>query len=129
MPFYENEFHLYNKSNQMFLIHFSIHFQQVFWFIWSNVPAKAWQFSIEICFVTKFARGNLALKTPATEVLNSGVVIYLSWLWLLSLFSISVFLTRLLTLGILFSTVVNAVFVAKSLTLGILPSISEILVL
>ena len=37
------------------------------------------------------------------------------------------FLTRLLTLGILFSTVVNAVFVAKLLTSGILPSISLIL--
>ena len=41
----------------------------------------------------------------------------------------SVFLTKLLTLGILFSTVVNAVVVAKLLTLGILPSISVILVL
>ena len=47
----------------------------------------------------------------------------------ISLFSIpvtlvlySVLLTRLLTLGILFSTVVNAVFVAKLLTSGILPS-------
>ena len=35
-------------------------------------------------------------------------------------FSVIVFLTKLLTLGILFSTVVNAVFVAKLLTLGIL---------
>ena len=49
----------------------------------------------------------------------------------ISLFSIpvtlvlySVLLTRLLTLGILFSTVVNAVFVAKLLTSGTLPSIS-----
>ena len=41
-------------------------------------------------FVTKFACANLALKTSAAKVLNSGVVIYLSWLWLLSLFSISV---------------------------------------
>ena len=39
------------------------------------------------------------------------------------------FLTKLLMLGILFSTVVNANFVAKSLTSGILPSISLILVL
>ena len=45
---------------------------------------------------------------------------------LLSLFSISIII-RLLTLGILFSTVVNAVFVAKLLTSGILPSISLIL--
>ena len=39
------------------------------------------------------------------------------------------FLTTLLTLGILFSTVVNAVFVAKLLISGVLPSISFILVL
>ena len=39
------------------------------------------------------------------------------------------FLTKLLTLGILFSTVVNAVFVAKLLISGILASISVILVL
>ena len=80
-------------------------------------------------FITKFVLDNLALKTSAAKVLNSKVVIYLSSFWLLSLFSISVFLTRLLTLGILFSTVVNAVFVAKLLISGILPSISVILVL
>ena len=39
------------------------------------------------------------------------------------------FFTKLLILGILFSTVVNAAFVAKPLMLGILPSISVILVL
>ena len=64
------------------------------------------------------------------------MVIYLSWLRLLSLLSISlisvlqsVFLKRLLPSGILFSTVVNAVFVAKLLTSGTLPYISVILVL
>ena len=74
-------------------------------------------------FIPKFARDNFALKTSAAKVLNSGVVIYLSWLWLLSLLSISVILvlwsvsiTRLLTLGILFSTAANAVFVAKLVT-------------
>ena len=41
-------------------------------------------------FVIKFACANLALKTSVAKVLNSGVVVYLSWLWLLSLFSISV---------------------------------------
>ena len=89
---------------------------------------------LKFVLVTKFACDNLALKTSAAKVLSSGVVIYLSWLWLLSLFSISValvlesvFLTRLLTLGILFSTVVNVVFVAKLLTWGILSSISRIL--
>ena len=39
------------------------------------------------------------------------------------------FLTKLLILGILFSTVVNAEFVAKPLLLDILPSILMILVL
>ena len=63
------------------------------------------------------------------------MVIYLSWLRLLSLFSISlisvlqsVFLKRLLPSGILFSTVVNAVFVPKLLTWGIWSYISVILV-
>ena len=91
----------------------------------------------KIVFVTKFACANIAFKTSAAKVLNSGVVIYLSWLWLLSLFSISVILvlcsvsiTRLLALGILFSTAANAVFVAKLVvTWGILLSISVILVL
>ena len=40
-------------------------------------------------FVVKFACAILALKTLAVNLLNSGVVIYLSGLWLLSLFSIS----------------------------------------
>ena len=39
------------------------------------------------------------------------------------------FLTRLLTSGILFSTVVNAVFVVKLLTSAVLLSISVILVM
>ena len=40
-------------------------------------------------FVVKFTCAILALKTLAVNLLNSGVVIYLSGLWLLSLFSIS----------------------------------------
>ena len=39
----------------------------------------------------------------------------------------SVFLTRLLTLGILFSTVVNVVFVTRLQASGVLSSISVIL--
>ena len=39
----------------------------------------------------------------------------------------SAFLTNILTLGILFSTVANSGFVTKLLTSGILPSISVIL--
>ena len=71
-------------------------------------------------FVIKLACANLALKTSTANLLNSGVSIYLS---------LVCFLTKLLTLGILFSTVVSAVFVAKPLTSGILPYISVILVL
>ena len=86
-------------------------------------------------YVTKFARANPAPKTSAVNLLNSGVVIYLSWLWSATLFSISpmfvlqsAFLTQLITLGILFSIAVNAEVVAKPLTLGIL-IISPILTL
>ena len=43
-------------------------------------------------FATKFGCFDLALKASAAKVLNCGVVIYLSWLWLLTLFSISVIL-------------------------------------
>ena len=60
-------------------------------------------------FVTKFGCANLALKTSVAEVLNSGVVIYLSWLRSVSFFSSSLsfvswfaFLTKLLTSAILF---------------------------
>ena len=81
-------------------------------------------FTSKSVIVIKLACANPTLKTSAAKVSNPGVVIYLSWLWSVSLFSISVtfelqsvFLTKLLTLGILFSTAVNAVFVAKLLTL------------
>ena len=77
-----------------------------------------------------------SIKKIVAKVLNSEVSIYLLWLWLLSLFSISVtlvlqsvFLTKLLRVGILFSTVVNAAFVAKLLISGILLYNSVILVL
>ena len=44
-------------------------------------------------FVIKFACANFALKTSAAELLSSGVVIYLSWLWSVSFFSNSVIFT------------------------------------
>ena len=77
-------------------------------------------------FVTKFASANLAAKPFAIKLLNSEVVIYLSWSWSVTFFSIllifalsSVFLTKLLTSGILFSAAVNAELVSKPLILGI----------
>ena len=86
-------------------------------------------------FVIKFACFNLAGTSSAVSLLNSGVVIYLSWLWSLISFSMllnfglqAVFLTRLLTSGILFWTAVNPVFVAKPLKYRILPSVSVIFV-
>ena len=108
-------------------------------FIFSNFSNTTQQFRIwtsESVFVTKLACTNIALKTSVSNLLNSEVSIYLWWFWPLSLFSISVilvlqsvFLNKLLTLGILSSKVLNAVFVAKLLISGILPSISVILVL
>ena len=34
-------------------------------------------------FVTKFACANIAVKTSAESLFNSGVVIYFSWLWVI----------------------------------------------
>ena len=87
-------------------------------------------------FVIKLACANLVLKRSVANLLNSGVSIYLSWLWFLNLFSVSVifvlqlvFSTKLLTLGLLFSAVVNTVLAAKLLISGILFSNSVILTL
>ena len=73
-------------------------------------------------FVTKSACFNFTLKRSAAKVLNFGNVVYLSWLWSVKFFSISeifvpysvfFFSTKLLVLGILFSTTVNAEVIAK----------------
>ena len=87
-------------------------------------------------FVNKFAFANLAEIFPAVNLLNSGVVIYLSCFWSIIFFKISltfvswsVFFIRLLTSGTLFSTAVNAEVVAKSLILGISVLTSFIFVL
>ena len=64
--------------------------------------------------LAKFACANLAAKFSPLKLLNSWVVIYLSWLWSVSFF------TKLLTLGILFSTAARAVVVAKLVISGIL---------
>ena len=72
-----------------------------------NVASKS------VLFI-KFVFANLALKTSASKVWSSNIFI------LIMISKLSVFLTKLLTLGILFLTAVNAVFVAKLLTSGIL---------
>ena len=81
--------------------------------------------ALKSVFVIKFACTILALNKLVAKVLNFEVSVYLSWLWSVSLFSISVilvlksvFLTKLLIPGILFSTVINTVFVAKLLVSG-----------
>ena len=90
-------------------------------------------FIIKICLtykisflLAKFACFNLAAKFSDVNLLNSGIVIYLSLVWSVIFFSISlifvlysVFSTKLLTLGILFSTAWRAVLVAKLVILGI----------
>ena len=87
-------------------------------------------------FAIRFTCTDLAAKISAVNVLNYGVVIYLSWLWSVRIFSILLifvswfdFLTKLLTPSVLFSTVVNPEVVAKPLMLGILLSISLVLTL
>ena len=83
----------------------------MFCFVWVYLFIKAFSLSSKSVFVTKFACSNLATKFSAVGLLNSGVVMYLSWLWS----------------GILFSIAVRAVLVAKLVMLGISPLISFIL--
>ena len=73
----------FNLFNSILTSKFSVLFSVIFLLRLGNLASKS-------VFVIKLACTNLALKTSAAKVLNSGVVIYLSWLWLLSLFSISV---------------------------------------
>ena len=85
--------------------------------------------------LAKFACANLAAKYSVVNLLNSEVVLYLSWSWSVIFFSIlpdfcySHFLTKLLTLGILFSTALRAVVLTKLLILSVLPLTSFILAL
>ena len=64
----------------------------MFCFICSNFSIKTDNLASKSVFIIKFACANLVLKTLAAKVLNSEVATYLSWLWLLSIFSISVIL-------------------------------------
>ena len=51
---------------------------------------RLFSLSSKSVFVVKFAWANLAVKALAAKLLNSVVVIYLSWLGPVSVFSISV---------------------------------------
>ena len=86
--------------------------------------------------LAKFACLSLAVKFSDVSLLNFGVVIYLSWSWSAIFFSSSLifelqslFLTKLLTLGILLSTTLRETLVAKLVILGISPLTSFILAL
>ena len=60
----------------MFLA-FLIHFQLTGFFLFASILLSRLDTILsKFVFTTKFARANLALKTSAAKVLNSGVVIY-----------------------------------------------------
>ena len=96
-------------------------------FIGYNQNLSFYKISNILFFLAKFARNNLPAKFSAVSLLNSKVVIYLSWSRSVNVFSVSpmfvlslVFLTKLLTLGTLFSTAVKVIIVARLLILGTL---------
>ena len=108
----------------------------MFCFVWSNFLVRFFSLSSKFVFVTKFACANLSGNFSAVNLLNSGVVMYWSWLRSLIFFSILlifalklIFLTKLLTLDTLFSTAEWSVVVAKLLIFGSFPSTSFILAL
>ena len=92
-------------------------------------------------FLAKLAFFSIEVIFCDIKLLNSAVVIYLSWLWSVILWShfmiydlinfcvIVSFLTKLLTLGILFLTALRAVLVAELAISGISFSIFFILAL
>ena len=101
---------------------FSTHFQQVLFAV--TFLLRLDSLASKPAFVIKFSCADLPLKALEVKVLNCGVVINLSSSWSASFFSSSlilchsVFLPRLFTLGILFSTAGNAVLLAKLPTSG-----------
>ena len=112
-------FYLFSRGRYFVL------FELSFWLRLLSLSSKS-------AYGTKFARVNLESKTCTESLLNSGVVIYFSWLWSVSLFFnfgnfyviicfsfFFFFLTKLLILGILFPKsdfhAVSAAFVAKTL--------------
>ena len=78
-------------------------------------------------FLAKYVCFSLAAKASAVKLLNYGVVIYLSRFWSIIFFPPSLifcdivrfFLTKLLTLGILFLLPVRPLVAAKLVILGI----------
>ena len=102
-------------------------------FFWVKFWLGFFKLAVNSVPVTKFASDNFAVKAPAARLLTSRVVIYLSWLWSVRFFSISLNFVLLFVFfyytAILFSTPFNAEVVGKPLILVILPSNSVILAL
>ena len=130
-PFFDISLAFSDSSLNSFLFEIT-----VFSFSSKTVFFTKWAISF---LLAKFARFSLAVKFSDVNLLNSWVVIYLSWSWSVAiLFSIWLifvlwysksFLTKFLTLSILFPTAEKAVVVAKLVILGISPLTSFILVL
>ena len=102
-------------------------------FFWVKFWLGFFKLAVNSVPVTKFTCDNFAVKAPAARLLTSRVVIYLSWLWSVRFFSISLNFVLLFVFfyytAILFSTPFNAEVVGKPLILVILPSNSVILAL
>ena len=71
-------------------ITYLIHLQQVMFLFWVIFLLRLENLVSKSVFVIKLAYAILALKTSTANLLKSELSIYLSWLWLLSLFSILV---------------------------------------
>ena len=83
MPIKKLESNVFNLFNSFLTSKCFDLFAVIFLLRFNNLASKS-------VLVIKFVCAILALKTFVVNLLNSSVSVYLSWLWLLSLFSISV---------------------------------------
>ena len=74
------------KTSKCFVL-----FEITFLFTFFSLSSKSVSFTklVISLLVAKFACANLAVKFSAVSWLNSGVAIYLSWLWSVIFFSVS----------------------------------------
>ena len=118
--FFESSFNSFSTNTcfvlfeVIYLLNFLVYHQNLSFFT---------KLAISFLFA-KFACANLAVKLPAVNLLNSGVVIYLLWSGILFSTAVrAVVVTKLVILGILFLTSfilgLRAVFAAKLVILGI----------
>ena len=96
---YWSNFDQQRRLNQMFVVFFNsfsarkcfVLFDVTFFFSFFSFSSKSvvlTKFAL-LLLVAKFACANLAANVSAVNLFNSVVVIYLSWLWSVTLFSIS----------------------------------------